>query len=52
MNASAQLASRRVLLTGGLGSLGQAQMRKLRAAGADVYILDLLLLAATSSPRH
>ncbi|KGV17544.1 SDR family oxidoreductase [Burkholderia pseudomallei] len=41
MNASAQLASRRVLLTGGLGSLGQAQMRKLRAAGADVYILDL-----------
>ncbi len=41
MNASAQLASRRVLLTGGLGSLGQAQVRKLRAAGADVYILDL-----------
>jgi len=35
------LAQRRVLLTGGLGSLGQAQARKLLAAGADLCILDL-----------
>ncbi|MCW5320595.1 SDR family oxidoreductase [Verminephrobacter aporrectodeae subsp. tuberculatae] len=35
------LASRRVLLTGGLGSLGQAQARRLRADGADVHVLDL-----------
>src|SRR6218665_2390453 len=41
MNTSWPLASRRVLLTGGLGSLGQAQARRLRADGADVHIFDL-----------
>ena len=35
------IANRRVLLTGGLGSLGQAQARKLVEEGAHVYILDL-----------
>lgn len=41
MNSPSSLASRRVLLTGALGSLGQAQARRLRADGADVHLLDL-----------
>lgn len=32
---------RKVLLTGGLGSLGQAQARLLHAGGAHVFLLDL-----------
>ena len=34
------LKDKRVLLTGGLGSLGRAQARKLSAAGARVVVLD------------
>jgi NAD(P)-dependent dehydrogenase (short-subunit alcohol dehydrogenase family) len=35
-----QLDARKVLLTGGLGTLGQAQARKLAGAGARVVVLD------------
>src|SRR5688572_2970859 len=34
------LTGRKVLLTGGLGTLGRAQARKLSAEGADVIVLD------------
>jgi NAD(P)-dependent dehydrogenase (short-subunit alcohol dehydrogenase family) len=34
------LSGRKVLLTGGLGTLGRAQARKLSAEGADVIVLD------------
>ncbi|MCV6824811.1 MULTISPECIES: SDR family oxidoreductase [Halocynthiibacter] len=35
-----QLDGKRVLLTGGLGTLGQAQARKLAGEGAEIVILD------------
>ncbi|TJW43780.1 MAG: SDR family NAD(P)-dependent oxidoreductase, partial [Mesorhizobium sp.] len=34
------LSGKKVLLTGGLGTLGRAQARKLSAEGADVIVLD------------
>ena len=35
------LDGKKVLLTGGLGTLGRAQATELAAAGADVVVLDL-----------
>ena len=51
-SSAAPWAGRRALVTGGLGFVGSAVVRRLAAAGASVRVLDSLLPNGGGSPRH